>query len=345
MSCIAAFSTRKFRTEKNMPRVLVIVVNFNGRKYIGTCLDKIIGQTFQDYTLVVVDNGSTDDSAAYLKTQYSQVNLVILPENIGFSAANNLAIRSGCEEYVALLNADAAPDSKWLQCMVEKMDAEPTAGFAASKMLYHDCPWMIDRAGDGYTVAGAGLLRGRGRPSAEFSATEFTFGACAGAAVYKRAMLDDIGLLDEDFFLLYEDVDLSFRAQLQGYKCIYVPEAVVYHQSSKSIGYDSPTAVYYGHRNIEWAYIKNMPGGLIARTLPWHLLYNLVAFAFFSAKGMARPYLRAKIDAVKRLRKMVQKRKGIQQTVKVSDRYIRSIMDEENFIGRLTRRQEKTEQG
>jgi GT2 family glycosyltransferase len=132
------------------------------------------------------------------------------------------------------------------ESLIGALESCPEAGFAASKMLYYDNPEIIDRAGDSYTRAGAG---------------EWIFGACAGAALYRTRMLRDTGIFDEDFFLLYEDVDLSFKAQLKGYKCLYVPEAIVHHKASSSIIYDSPTSVYYGHRNLEWVYIKNMPAG------------------------------------------------------------------------------------
>lgn len=324
-----------------MSRVSVIVVNYNGRRYIGKCLDNLIRQAFRDTTVSVVDNGSSDGSVEYLKKHYSDLRLIFSSKNLGFSAANNLAIQSGSEEFIALLNADAVPDLKWIQRLIEAMDNTPDAGFAASKMLYFNRPWIIDRAGDGYTHAGAGLLRGRGQDAFNHCKREWTFGACAGGAIYRRSMIENIGLFDEDFFLLYEDVDLSFRAQLRGYKCIYVPDALVYHMTSESIGYDSPVSVYYAHRNLEWTYFQNMPNKLMLRSIHRHFLYNLMAFLYFSAKGLAKPFFLAKIDVLKGLKASMGKRKEVQRTKIVSDRYIWSIMEAERYANRLSRRFKK----
>ncbi|RTZ98300.1 MAG: glycosyltransferase family 2 protein [Deltaproteobacteria bacterium] len=321
-----------------MPRVLAVVVNFNGRPYIGRCLDNLARQTFPETRIVVVDNGSTDGSAAYLKKRYAHLELILLPDNRGFSAANNLAIRSGNEEYIVLLNPDTVPDLKWVQRLVETLDANPEAGFAASKMCYYDQPEIIDRAGDGYSYAGAGVLRGRGQDAAACDTAGWIFGACAGGAIYRRSMLDTIGLFDEDFFLLYEDVDLSFRAQLQGYKCIYVPDAVIRHMASQSIGYDSPVSVYYAHRNLEWTYFQNMPDKLIQRTFHRHLLYDLAAFLFFSARGRVTPFLRAKTDALRGLNKALGKRKAVQRSRTVSDQYLWNLIETEGYINRIRRR-------
>ena len=156
--------------------------------------------------------------------------------------------------------------------------------------------------------------------------------------MYRTEMLRDIGLFDEDFFLLYEDVDLSFRAQLRGYKCIYVPEAVVYHVGSGSIGDDTPTSVYYSHRNLEWVYIKNMPGSLIKKSIASHLIYDLAALFYFAAKGRGGIYLKAKWDAIKGIRKALDKRRNIQENKKVLDDYIWNLLEKEKLLPRLTRR-------
>ncbi len=198
---------------------------------------------------------------------------------------------------------------------MDALEKHLEAGFAASKMLFYDNPEVIDRAGDIYTTAATALLRGRGAPSKEFNRRERVFGACAGAALYRTKMLDDIGLFDEDFFLLYEDVDLSFRAQLAGYKCIYVPDAVVYHHTGSSIGDDSPISVYYSHRNLEWVYIQNMPAGLFKRTIIPHMIYVLASFVFFMVKGRGGDFLRAKRDAFKGIKRALHKRRKVQSAI------------------------------
>ena len=154
-------------------------------------------------------------------------------------------------------------------------------------------------------------------------------------------MLDDIGLFDEDFFLVYEDVDLSFRAQLRGYKCLYVSDAVVYHQAGSSIGNDSPISVYYSHRNLEWVYIQNMPGKLIKKTIINHVIYDIASFLFFVVRGRGADFIRAKWHALKGMKRALAKRKHIQETRTVSDDYIWRLFEKERLLPRLTRRLSK----
>ena len=298
-------------------------------------------QVYKPFAIILVDNGSTDGSVDFVAQNYPEVRIIALPKNLGFSAGNNVALELIKTEYVALLNNDAVADPLWIKSLIEALESYPEAGCAASKILFCDNPKIIDRAGDSYTRAGAGLLRGRGTSSRNYGRQEWIFGACAGAALYRTPMLRDIGLFDEDFFLLYEDVDLSFRAQLKGYKCLYVPEAIVYHKASSSIVYDSPISVYYSHRNLEWVYIKNMPSILIPKTICLHLIYDIAAFFYFGARGRTRAFIKAKWDALRGLRRALQKRRQIQDSRKVDDDYVWSLLEKELFLPRLTRRLRK----
>lgn len=324
-----------------MDKVSVIVVNWNGKRLLSECLDGLRRQIYRRFSVILVDNGSSDGSVDFIHRYYPEVRTIALSKNVGFSAANNYALKSIQGEYVALLNNDAVPDRLWIKHLVKALESHPEAGFAASKMLFCDNPDVIDRAGDAYTRAATGLLRGRGERERNFGKTEWIFGACAGAALYRTQMLNDIGLFDEDFFLLYEDVDLSFRAQLKGYKCVYVPEAIVYHKASGSIVYDSPTSVYYSHRNLEWVYIKNMPSKLIFKTIWLHIIYDIAAFAFFLVNGRVKEFLKAKRDAVKGVNRMLEKRRLIQKMRSVDDTYIWGLLEKELFSPRLTRRLKK----
>jgi len=316
-------------------------VNWNGKNLLASCLDGLKQQTYGDFSIILVDNGSNDGSLKLVQKNYPEVKTIALPENLGFAIANNIAIKSVQTEYVALLNNDAAPHPEWLENLVKALQQNPEAGFAASKMLLYDNPGTIDRVGDVYTTAGTALLRGRGKPSETYNNQEWVFGACAGAALYRTRMLEDIGLFDEDFFLLYEDVDLSFRAQLRGYKCLYVPEAIVYHMASSSIGDDSPISVYYSHRNLEWVYIHNMPASLIKRTIVPHIIYDIAAFFFFAARGRASEFIKAKWHALKGLNRALKKRRCIQNNRKAVDEYIWTLFEKELFLPRLIRRLRK----
>ena len=313
-------------------------MNWNGEHFLPGCLEGLRQQRYRAFDTVVVDNGSQDGSVAFIKARYPEVKMMALPVNRGFAAANNLAIKTVETKYIALLNNDAIPDPLWLEALVAAMDQYPEAGFLASKMVFEQDRHRIDRAGDGYTMAGAALMRGRGESIDRFDKAEWVFGACAGAALYRTAMLRDTGLFDEDFFLLYEDVDLSFRAQLKGYKCLYVPMAIVCHAGSGSIIHDSPLSVYYGHRNLEWVYIKNMPSRLIYRTILQHIIYNIAAFSYFLLSGRGKDFLKAKKDALKGLRQALKKRQQIQSGKTVDDSYIWSLFDRPRLMDRLAGR-------
>ena len=324
-----------------MEKISVIIVNWNGRQFLPECLDGLRRQRYRQFSVILVDNGSNDKSVDCVSRNYPEVKIIALPKNLGFSTANNYAIKTVQSAYVALLNNDAVPHPLWLKHLVEALESHPEAGFAASKMLFYDDPRTIDRAGDAYTRAGTGLLRGRGDSASSYNKQELIFGACAGAALYRTLMLSDIGLFDEDFFLLYEDVDLSFRAQLRGYKCLFVPEAIVYHQASSSIVYDSPISVYYSHRNLEWVYIKNMPSRLVPKSLWLHIIYNLAAFFFFAANSRLKVFIKAKHDSLKAMKKILKIRREIQRSRRVDNDYIWGLLEREYFLPRLSRRLQK----
>lgn len=316
-------------------RVSIVIVNWNGREFLPECLEGLRRQVYRAFSVILVDNGSHDGSTAFVAEHYPEVRIVGLQDNRGFAAANNVALRTVETEYVALLNNDAVPDPHWLQSLVEALEEHPQAGQAASKLLLYDKREIIDRAGDGYTIAGAALLRGRGLSAESHRVPEWVFGACAAAALYRMAMLLDIGFFDEDFFLLYEDVDLSFRAQLKGYKCIYVPEALVYHRGSSSIVHDSSLSVYYGHRNLEWVYVQNMPSRLLFRTIILHILYDIAALSYFVISGRGKAFFRAKKDALRGLKRAIKKRQWIQRGKVADDRYLWSLFNRPRLMERL----------
>ncbi len=310
----------------------IIIVNWNGKSLLTECLVGINRQTYKKFSITVVDNGSNDGSVDYIKCNFPNVNIIGLTKNFGFSTANNIALKNVQTEFVALLNNDAVPHPEWLENNVTALEENSEAGFVASKMLFYDDPKTIDRVGDAYTKAGTASLRGRGKLSDQYKNPEWIFGACAGAAIYRTSMIEDIGFFDEDFFLINEDVDLSFRAQLRGYKCLYVPDAIVYHKVSKSIKPNSPTSVYYGHRNLEWVYLQNMPKSLILKTIIPHLIYNLSSLLYFTVNGSFKPFVKAKWHAIKGVGKALEKRKHIQQNKKVDDNYIWDLFEDEIYF-------------
>ena len=312
---------------KSICLVSVIIVNWNQRQLLDKCLGLFGKQTLQNIEILLVDNGSTDGSVAYVREHFPNVHVIALPENRGFAGGNNVGIRAARGEYIALLNNDAQPEPQWLEALVHALEAHPEVGFCASKMLRADDPRVIDTAGDLFYDYGVGGKRGMDQlDGPEFSRTEYVFGACAGAAIYRRAMLEDIGLFDEDFFLYGEDIDLSFRAQLRGYKCLFVPQARVHHQVAATAGWGSHLSVYYSLRNMLYVLVKDMPASLLLRHLGPILFYFLAGDMIFTVAGYAGAVARARRDNLKMLRKMMAKRRAIQAARCMPEAYIESIL-------------------
>jgi GT2 family glycosyltransferase len=313
--------------------VSVIIVNYNGKDVIRDCLRSLEEQTFEDYEVILVDNGSTDGSGEYMEgvlrasPMAGKVKFSPLSENTGFAGGNLAGLKHAAGEYIALLNSDTEPDRNWLLSLVEAMDGDAVTGICASRLI-DVRTGLIDSAGDGYTMSLKGFKRGEGeRESARFSRKEYVFGACAGAALYRRGMIEEIGFLDEDFFLIHEDTDLNFRAQLGGWKVLYVPEALVLHKVRSSIGQMSQTAVYYTLRNSELVRIKNVPTMIFLICLPEFVLGTITEFLYFVVKHRRlRLYARAKLDAMKMVPAMLKKRKEIAKNRKTENGYLLRMM-------------------
>jgi GT2 family glycosyltransferase len=206
------------------------------------------------------------------------------------------------------------------------MCEDPRVGICASKLLFEGGA-AINSAGDGLTTAAVGFNRGLAVESARFNHPERVFGACGAGVLYRRAMLDDIGFLDPDFFLYDEDTDLSFRAQLTGWKCVYVPDAIMVHKANATAGRLSDAHVYYHTRNLEFVWLKNMPAGIMFRFAHHKLFQEIGSFCYLCLRHRQwRPFFRAKRDALKMLRPIWKKRRTVQARRRVSNAYIRSLM-------------------
>lgn len=315
-----------------MPRISVIIVNYNGADYIVDCLRALAVQLVRDFEVIAVDNGSSDNSLELVRI-FSEKNSMMYPikiipldRNIGFAGGNLEGLSHATADFIALLNNDAEPDKAWLGNLLAAMEADSSIGICASKMMSSGTD-KIDSAGDGFSTALRGFKRGEGKDRNIFDRQEYVFGACAGAALYRRKMIEEIGFFDEDFFLIHEDTDLNLRAQLAGWKVLYVPSAVVNHKVRSSIGHMSDIAVYYTVRNSEFVRIKNVTLALFLRCLPGFIIGAVSEFIYFALKhGRLRIYLRAKRDAIKKMRGMLNKRGGIMSMRKVDDRYLYGMM-------------------
>ena len=306
----------------------IVIPNWNGKKYLKGCLTSVYNQICKDFEVFVVDNGSNDGSVEYVKTTFPHVIVVEFNENNGFCKAVNKGIKDAKGKYIALLNNDVEVDANWVVEMKSVLDKRLDVGFCASKILFWDERDVVDTCGDGYTVAGFGYKRGyRQKDSYVISKERYVFGACAGAAVYRKQLFVDAGFFDEDFFIFSEDVDMNFRAQLMGFKCLYVPKAIVYHHVRSTAKQDSNLSLYFGYKNATTTLIKNMPGPLLLIYSVDILLYYLFIFLIYGYKRQLMPVLKGQIHAFVNLPITFRKRREIQKQRKVSTTYINSIID------------------
>jgi GT2 family glycosyltransferase len=311
------------------PRLTVVIPNWNGERFLSSCLGSLREQSLEDFETVLVDNGSTDGSVALVRRNFPQVRVLPLGENRGFSVAVNEGIRASRAEYVALLNNDTEVDPGWLEALVEAAESHPEAGLFASKMVDFNDRRVLDGAGDVLRRSGLPYRLGHGElDRGQYDEATFVFGACAGAALYRRSMLDDIGLFDEDFFANCEDGDLSFRAQLAGYRCLYVPGSVVYHMGSATFGKRSPTSVRLGTRNSLCLLVKNLPAPLVPSFLPFVAIGQLSRLIVTAWTSTLRAHLEGLAGALRLLPLMLRKRREIQKRRQVPVGYIKDLLKE-----------------
>ncbi len=310
-----------------MFKPVVIVPNWNGADRLASCLDSLLTQTLACH-IIVIDNGSNDASLSIIE-QYPDVELIQHLTNRGYAGGVNPGFKRAMElgtSYAAAFNNDAVADKDWLKRLVAYLDNHPRVGIAACKLLNADGK-QIDSTGDYYTAWGLPYPRGRGEKNIDkYDGEAEVFGASGGASLYRVKMLDKIGLFDEDFFAYYEDVDLSFRAQLAGWKVRYVSEAVAYHQIGATGSKLKGFTTYQTMKNLQLLWYKNVPKKYLRR-VGWrftlaHSLFLLRAIG----QGQGWPALKGDLKGSALLLKKRGERRQIQHNRKVSDEYIWSII-------------------
>jgi hypothetical protein len=250
------------------PRVTVVIPNWNGLRHLPECLNALAAQSFTNFGALLVDNASSDGSVAWVREHHPEVRVLQRPDNGGFAKAVNAGILAARGEYVALLNNDTAVATGWLRALVAALDDHRDYGFAASKMILFCEPDRLNAAGDVYVLGRmAGKNRGFGEPVSRYGSMERVLGACAGAALYRRAIFDEVGLFDEDFFLIGEDTDFNLRCLIAGQRCLYVPAAQVRHKYRASIKTEPVWAMTrLAARNEAIVAVKDLPAEVLLLT-------------------------------------------------------------------------------
>jgi GT2 family glycosyltransferase len=293
------------------PTASIVIVNWNGKKHLARCLPSLIAQTYQDFEIIIVDNGSEDGSPAFIQQQYPTACLIENEQNRGFAAPNNQGIAVARGRYVVTLNNDTELSPNWLQALVAAADAHPEMGAFASLIAFHDRPTMIDSAGLSVSLAGIGCQSRMGEDVGRVREPEEVFGACAAAALYRRELLQDVGLFDEDYFAYYEDVDLAWRARLRGWRAMLVPQAVVYHIHSGTSGRSSPFKERLITRNLVWTRLKDYPFPAWLFFLPLILAYDIITACVPLLRGDPYPFL-GLWQGMRQARIALAKRRAIQ---------------------------------
>ncbi|MCS6850877.1 MAG: glycosyltransferase family 2 protein [Gemmataceae bacterium] len=274
-----------------MPSVSVIVVNRDGAALLPDCLGSLREQTYQDFEVILVDNGSSDDSVGVARQHLRGLRVIALSENAGFARANNLGLAAARGRYVVLLNNDTRAHPDFVRELVEAAEREPGIGMVAPKILNFADRQVIDSVG-GLLLTPDGIGQGRGRgeiDQGQYDEPAETLVPSGCAALYRKAMLDEIGGLAEEFFAYCEDLDLGLRGVWAGWRTANAPRAVVWHKYSATTGRYAPTKLYLVERNHYWVAIRNFPGPWLAALPLWSLArWALMGYAAVAGRGRGK---------------------------------------------------------
>ena len=282
--------------------VTVIIPNYNGMKFLEPCFEALKAQTYRNFKILVVDNGSSDGSKEWLKAQ--GVDTIFLEENTGFSGAVNIGIKAADTPYVILLNNDTKADEYYVAEMVKAIERSPKIFSVSSRMIQMYHPDLMDDAGDMYCILGWAYQRGIGQSVKKYGRSRRVFSACAGAAIYRREVFEQIGYFDEMHFAYLEDLDVGYRARIYGYDNVYCPAAVVYHVGSGTSGskYNSFKVKLAARNNVYLNY-KNMPClQLIINAIPI-AAGIFVKYSFFRKLGFGKDYLEGLKEGIRTAKK------------------------------------------
>lgn len=283
-----------------MSRVSVVIPNFNGIQYLSDCLASLSLQNFQDFDVIVVDNASTEPGLMECMAKYPTVRLIQRADNGGFSVAVNEGICASSAEYVILLNNDITVNADFVGALADAMEEKKDAFSIQAKMVSMHNPEVMDDAGDFYTVLGWAVAKGKGKASSKYDKSCRIFSACAGAAIYRKSILDQIGLFDENHFAYLEDIDIGYRARLMGYNNYYEPKAVANHAGSATSGSRyNEFKVRLAARNSIYLIYKNQPLWQRILFFGWQFWGVVIKQLFFIKKKYGKVYHDAILEGVK----------------------------------------------
>lgn len=309
-------------------KIAVVIPNWNGLKEIGDCLKSLQRQS-RHVEIIVVENGSTDGSLEFINKNFSEVTALVQDKNLGFAGGVNAGIKYALEtkfEYVALLNNDAVAHKDWIRHLVDALRSNPLAGIVTCKLMSAD-KTLVDSTGELYTTWGLAHPRDRNIAADKASnKLEEVFGASGGASLYRVDMLQEIGLFDKDFFAYYEDVDISFRAQLAGWKVLYEPGSEAYHQTGTTSSKIKGFTTYQTFKNLPLLFWKNVPTQLLPMMLPRFTIAYLSIYVSSLMSGRGWPATKGFLRMLTLLPKKLIERRSIQKNRKVSVEYVSSIL-------------------
>lgn len=279
--------------------VTIIIPNYNGYAFLADCLEALMPQVDERVQVLVVDNGSTDQSVEFLKS-YKGIKTCFLPENTGFCGAVNAGILASDTKYVILLNNDTKVLHGYVDALIETMEQDECIFSASARMLMMHAPECMDDAGDEYCALGWAFARGKGKKASLYEEGTEVFAACGGASIYRRAVFDEIGVFDDHHFAYLEDIDIGYRARIHGYRNVYVPEAKVLHFGSGFSGSrHNAFKVKLSSRNSVYLPWKNMPFLQLVLNAPFLVMGYLVKYLFFVKKGLGKEYRKGLMEGIK----------------------------------------------
>lgn len=303
----------------------IVVVNHNAGPLLQLCVDALVKQSFGDFEAVIVDNASTDGSIEALRLPDSRFRLLPAGGNLGFAAGTNLGTADCAAQWIATLNPDAMPKETWLEELHRATSRHPGIFVFGSTQINARHPDRIDGFGDAYSIYGTAWRGASGHAAASLPAGDReVFAPCAAAAFYARDVFQSAGGFDETLFCYMEDVDLGFRLQLCGLRCMQIRRAEVLHVGSAMTGTNSDFFLFHSQRNRLWVLVKNVPSPLLYLTLL--LQAAVIPFVILRRGGGWRASLRGVVAGVKGLPDAWRKRRAIQAGRRVSSSRIAKIM-------------------